>query len=212
MRARQREIRLVVIEGHVVPTRGSVTSPTIRTELAVMRVVLLMTGVAVCRRALEHIVDMALGARDLGVSARQLEGRQVVIEIGRGPACDRVAGGTILPKAAAVRIALFMAGEAVFGRRCEIRQRLRVVMASVAGEASVLPGERECKTGVSERLAKTVHSIMAAKTIRTVGDKVSLNEAGIDLSMTAGACLLIEGPDVSRMAILTHECRSIDVL
>lgn len=109
----------------------------VRAKLTLVRVVLFMTGVAVCRRTLEYIVRMTLRGGDPGVSARQLEGRHVVIEFGGGPAHDGVASGAILTKLTVVRIVLLVAGEAILWRRGEVRQRERMVVALVAGNTGV---------------------------------------------------------------------------
>ena len=69
MCAGEREVRFVVIERHVIPTGGPVTCRTVRAKLAVVGVVLFVTGVAIRRRAFEDIVEVTLRARHIGVSA-----------------------------------------------------------------------------------------------------------------------------------------------
>ena len=121
-------------------------------------------------------------------------------------------GDAILTESAGVRIVLFMAGEAVFRRSCEVRQLERLVVAFVADNARMLSYQCESKTGVTESLAKPVHTIVTGQTIRTVGNYVSLHERDIDLTVTAYAGCLGKGLDIGRMAVLTGETCPIDVL
>ena len=120
-------------------------------------------------------------------------------------------GDAILTESAGVRIVLFMAGEAVFRCSCEVRQLERLVVAFVAGNARMLSGQRESKTGVTESLAKPVHTIVTGQTIRTVCHNMSLHECDIDLTVTAYAGCLGKGLDVGRMAVLTGKPCPIDV-
>jgi len=54
----------------------------------------LVARVAVCWRTRKHVIDVALGARDIHVRARERERGVVVIECGAGPRCSRVARPT----------------------------------------------------------------------------------------------------------------------
>ena len=59
MRPSQREGGLVVIEGHIAPTRGRMALPAVRPKLTLMIILRGMTGIAVLRRALEISIRMA---------------------------------------------------------------------------------------------------------------------------------------------------------
>ena len=86
MRARQRKAGQVVVEGRAFPIIRSVTATAVCAELAVVFVILLMTGITIGRCTLENIVNVALLAFGFGVFAFEFESRKVVIEIRRLPA------------------------------------------------------------------------------------------------------------------------------
>lgn len=73
MPAGQREAGAVVIKIYVVPTGGIMAERTIVTVLAAVGILLLVTGIAVCRRTLENFVDMTGLAGNLLVLAFQFE-------------------------------------------------------------------------------------------------------------------------------------------
>ena len=158
----ERELRLVVVKGNIVPACGFVTRRTVRAKLPTMRVVLFMARAAVCRGAFEHAVYVTLRAGNTGVGAGQREGCQIVVE-GRGfPPGGRVAGGAIAAKLTRVGIVLLVAGVTVLRSRGEIRQCQGTAMALVAGNAGVLPRQREGEAAVIEGLAEPVQPIVTA--------------------------------------------------
>ncbi len=57
----------VVIESGRQPTIGRVASSTGSSEFAGVRIVFGMAGIAIGRRALENVIDMATGARNAGM-------------------------------------------------------------------------------------------------------------------------------------------------
>lgn len=211
MRAGERELGFVVIEGDVLPGCGSVTRSAVGAKLTLMRVVLYMTGAAIRRGPFEDIVHVTLRAGHVGVGAGELEGCLVVVELRGRPSGTRMAGGAILPKLTRVRIVLLVAGEAVFRRSCEVRQCKGMVVALVAGNVRVPSSQREGKTRMAESPGKAVHAIVTGKTIRAIGNQVGLRERQIDLTMATHAGLLIECLDVERMTILAGEGRAVDV-
>ena len=135
-----------------------------------------------------------------------------MIEFRRCPSFGRVTRDAILTEPADMWIVLFVAGEAVFPCSCEVHQLERLVVAFVAGNARMLTCQRESKTGVTESLAEPIHAIVTGQTTRTVGHNVCLNERYIDLTVTVYAGCLVKCLDVGRMAVLTGEPCSIDVL
>ena len=70
----QRKSGTVVIKGHAIPAHWYMTGRTIRTEVATMCIVLLMTRITIRRCALKDTVLMAGFASHLRVGAFQLEG------------------------------------------------------------------------------------------------------------------------------------------
>jgi hypothetical protein len=69
MRSGQRKVRFIVIESHIIPTCGRMTGRTIIAKLALMRVALFMTRIAIHRRALENIVNMTRCTGNAGMSS-----------------------------------------------------------------------------------------------------------------------------------------------
>ena len=96
VRAGQFEGRKIMIKGGRLPGCGRVTGGTNLAKGSVM--LILVTGNTTRRRALEDIIDMALGAGHAGVRTSQLEGRNIMVERSRFPGCGGVAIGTNLAK------------------------------------------------------------------------------------------------------------------
>ena len=63
-----------VIEGGGSPGCGGVTGRAIRAVLAAVTVIAGMAGETICRRTLEHIIDVALGTGRAGMLSCQREG------------------------------------------------------------------------------------------------------------------------------------------
>ena len=110
MRARQREVALVMIEGDTVPIGGRVAGSTIRAETAAMLIVLGVAGITIRGRTFENIVLVAFLAIHLSMFPFQLERRQVVIELRGRPPGRSMACATVRAKLSLMRIILLMAG------------------------------------------------------------------------------------------------------
>ncbi len=102
----QREYGLVVIEGGRFPRICRMAGSAGCTELAAVRIVLCMAGVAVCRRVFKYQVGVTGGTCRLGMLPQQREGGLAVIEGGRLPGLRRVASSTGRPQLTGVRIIL----------------------------------------------------------------------------------------------------------
>ena len=74
MPARQREVGAAVVKGCVVPVTRVMAGCTICAELTVVLVILLMAGITISRRTLEHIIHMTAFAAHFPVPTLQLEG------------------------------------------------------------------------------------------------------------------------------------------
>jgi hypothetical protein len=72
--AGQNESSQVVIKNSRFPSGGVVTSGTIWPKTAIMNVPGSMTGIAVCRRALEHLIFMTAVTSQVDVFAFQFKG------------------------------------------------------------------------------------------------------------------------------------------
>jgi len=82
----QRELREIVIEVDMIPAGWVMTRRAIASILAAVRIILIVTGVAVSWRALIYVVDMTGCTGNFLVLSFELEGCQVVIELRRCPA------------------------------------------------------------------------------------------------------------------------------
>ncbi len=131
MGAGQWELRVVMVKGDMVPAGRVVADRAILAVLALMRILLLMAGVAVCGRPFEYLVNMTGVAGDSLVLPFQLEGCQVVIELGRCPAVLVMAVRTFGAKAASMRINLLVTGSTLLRCDREIAQAAGTGMALV---------------------------------------------------------------------------------
>jgi hypothetical protein len=98
-----------MVEGGREPAIDRVAGLAGSTKLAIVFIVLRVTGEAVSRGAFKNVIDVAAGARYAGMFAIQLEAGQVVVESGRKPAGSGMADTTIHAKLAVVGIVLLVA-------------------------------------------------------------------------------------------------------
>ena len=113
MPACKRKPAEVVIEICILPIGRVMAGGTVAPILAVMLIVLLVAGIAICRGANENLIDMAGFAGRLRMLAFQLESRQVVVELRRRPALDRMAVLAYRSQPALVRLHLGMTGKTI---------------------------------------------------------------------------------------------------
>lgn len=121
------------------PGTGGMAGLAIRSELAVVGVILLVAGITVAGSALENIVDMAAQASHIDMCAGQLEGEQVVVKTGWQPAICGVTGSAVCSVLAVVFIIFLVAGIAVCGRAGEDL----IDMATLAGHTGVFADQLE---------------------------------------------------------------------
>ena len=129
-----------------------------------MVIVLQMAGGASLRRALEHVVDVALGALDRLVLAHEFERCQIVIELCALPTVRGVALRAIGAEGAVVGVVFPVAIDA--GGRCarEVRRRPHLRVALAAGDLTVLAAQRKLQAIVIET-GKPIGPIVARQTI-----------------------------------------------
>jgi len=130
----QRESRDGMIEGSRFPTAGRMAGGTVRTEPAIVIVILPVAGIAVGASTLKDIVDMTVLTGDGVVFAGQFESEQIVIDSGWQPASGSVTGCAVCSELAVVFIIILMAGIAIAG--CALEDIID--MALIAGEIGVL--------------------------------------------------------------------------
>ncbi|OIN88161.1 MAG: hypothetical protein AUJ21_11330 [Anaerolineae bacterium CG1_02_58_13] len=141
MRARQLEGRKIMVKTGRLPGAGGMAGRTIRAELPLVIVVLLMTGIAILRRAFINAVLMATRASHAGMRARQLEGRKIMVKTGRLPGAGGMAGRAIRAELSLVVVVLLMTGIAILRRAFEDA----VHMTRLTRHINMRPGQREGK-------------------------------------------------------------------
>jgi hypothetical protein len=95
VQAGQGEGCLAVIEGHIFPAARIVALGAERAKLLVVSILCRVAREAILRRPLINFVRMAGGARHIYMQPRQLEIREIVIEMGGQPAICGMALRTI---------------------------------------------------------------------------------------------------------------------
>ena len=100
----QLESRQVVVKRRPGPTAGTVAAFAARPHPTLMLVIILVAGEAVRRRALINTIHMAARTSRANVRAAQLEGREVMVKIGRFPNPGHMAGIALLPQRSFMRI------------------------------------------------------------------------------------------------------------
>ena len=75
-----------MVKGRTLPIIRGVTTAAVCAELAVVFVILLMTGITIGGRAFENVIDVALLTLGFGMFAFEFESRKVVIELRGLPA------------------------------------------------------------------------------------------------------------------------------
>lgn len=87
----EREAIMVIIGQF--PAGGGMTEGTIRSKLPIVRIIPLVTGIAVGRCSFIEIIYMAIRAGHLSMLIFQFKSRQVMVEGSLLPALSRMAGG-----------------------------------------------------------------------------------------------------------------------
>ena len=164
VRACQWEITKIMVEIRITPIRGGMAGGAICPKPTLVCVVLLMTGEAIHRRALELTVYMAGLASHFCMFALQLECCEGVIERRRPPSIHRMACCTILPKATLMRLIVEVTGITILRSRRKVHQSSRVDMAPHTGNTDVSTGELERKHIVIKIRTKLIHTVMTVET------------------------------------------------
>ena len=119
MPACQREVGAAVVKGCVVPVTRAMAGCAVCAKLTVVFVILLVAGIAISRRAFEHIIHVTAFAAHFPVLTVQFESRQVMVKVCALPVLRRMTGFTLGSKTAIVLIILLVTGVAVAGRAFE---------------------------------------------------------------------------------------------
>jgi hypothetical protein len=105
-----RQWEAAMVEVGRFPGAGRVAGTAIGAILAVVVILLGMTGVTIGRSPLVNAIDMATGTICLGVCSGQFEGGGIMVESSRKPAIGCVTSRAAGAELAVVRIVLRMAG------------------------------------------------------------------------------------------------------
>ena len=135
-----------MVKGNRSPVGGSVTVTTLHAKIALMPVILRMTGITEGRGAAKYSFDMAALTKQRGVPASQLENKRIVVKGSRLPTCSRVTVTAQRTKITFMEIFCQMAGIAINGRIL----KYSIDMAVLAIQHVVLPGQFESKWIVVE--------------------------------------------------------------
>lgn len=192
MPARQRKIRLVMIEWRIRPTSCLVARAAFERETSGVGVILLMTisARAHCPHLWRSLVTLL--AIHIGVLTIQFEGGLVVVKRGGRPRVHAVTRQTVRAEATFVRFVLPMAGETVSRRGLQIRQRTRRGMAGVTIHIHMRAGQCKGDLAMIEVLVIGIHAVMTGEAVAAPGSQVSVGEVGIHPAMTIHTNLGIE--------------------
>jgi hypothetical protein len=164
--AEQREACQIVIKERCVFPNGLVVAiAALRTELAVMRIVVRMTGITAGQQfCLEYRLNMAIDAACFLMPAKQPVVRiRVMIEKRLGPGIARMAGVTLVAAVAVVLVILEMAG-----RACHIHLVLKWILGMAVAACQLGMFEEQLEigvTGVIETRVAPVGRVMAIFTL-----------------------------------------------
>lgn len=202
MCAGQWKLRVVMVKADMVPAGWVMADRAIGAILTAMRVLLFMTGVAICGRPFEYFVDMTGVTGGFLVLTFKLEGCQVVIELCRAPAVLTMTFRAPGTKAAFVRIILLVAGSAILGCDREIAQAAGAEMALITRDSNMFSFDPERELVVIKVFTEAIHSIVAIQAGRSIGKRMGCHKGSIPLAMAGGTDPGVKFGDVISVAIL----------
>ena len=205
MATREREIGLVMIEGDILPTDGLMAGGAVCAIFAAVLIVLLVAGIAVGWRADKNLIDVTRLTGCFRMLALQLERRQVVVELRRGPAFHQMAILTNRTQASLVRLHPGVTGITILAGHREVSQFTGIEMTLVTGQLDVPSLQLEGETTVIEWMAKTVQAVVAVEADSAICQGVGGHERRVDLTVAGVAAVQVEGIDFFRMAVLAGE-------
>jgi hypothetical protein len=168
-----------------------------------------MAGKTILRGAGIGIIRVTINTGDLGMFPFQLEGSQIVVELGWRPAFRGMAGSTIRSKAAVVRIITGVASKTIDRRSAQIGDVARIEMAGCACCTDVSAGQREGENIMGKVVPIAVNTIMAGKAIFPEREQVGGGKDDIKLLMTGLAYGRIKIRILCLVAICTGKRRTI---
>jgi hypothetical protein len=207
MTTRQREVAFVVVKRGIFPIGRGMASGAIGAELAVVFIVLFVAGVTIAGGAFVNPVLMAFFALRFGMLAFELEGGEIVIELGGSPAFCGMAFGAVHAETPFVRFLPAVTGEAVLRKRLQVCNGTRVEVTLCAVHRGMFPSQLEGELVVVEVISVAVCAIVAGETIRAEGKQMRLGEGNVHLTVAGLAGVGGEDRDVAVMTVITGEGR-----
>ena len=181
------ESKLGMIHFGRFPAIGCVTCSALRSELALMRVILGMAGTAVLRCAFEDTIDMTFLTGHCGMLAVKMEGKQGMIHLCVFPAFGSMAGCTIGSKLTVVMVILFMTGETRLGSGLQISKFAGVDMALGTSQRRVFADKIEWHFIMIKDRAMRINTVVTGHTVRAEGQEVFGGESHVHLQMAITA-------------------------
>ena len=172
------ESKLGMIHFGRFPAIGCVTCAALRSELALMRVILGMAGTAVLRSAFEDTVQMTGLALDFGMAAFQFECEQIMVKIRLIP----ISWGLTV-----VMVIFFMTGETRLGSGLQVSKFARVDMALGTSQRRVFANKVEWHFIMVKDRAMRINTVVTSHTVRAEGQEMFGGEGHVHLQMAIAA-------------------------
>jgi hypothetical protein len=205
MRAGQFESREIVVKSGRFPTTDLVTCAAVLTKLAVVGIILLVTGIAILGCAFKDVIFVTLITAHFGMFAFQLESRKIMIKIGGLPASGFMTGAALFAKLAFVSIVFLMACAAVYGQAFEIGRSLRIEVTLLANNALMFAFQLEGRLAVIKFFTDGFDAIVTSTAVSPIGPGVSRKKSTVNLLVTGAANRPVKMGDILAMTICTCE-------
>lgn len=181
------------------------TGTAVGAKTTQMDVIAGVAGEAVSGGGREDLIGVAGFTGHGSMFAEKFEDGLVMVKTDGSPAVNRMAVAAIGAQRAQVDIILSVAGNAVGGRRSQIRDGAGIRVACQAGGTDVLSGQWEWEKVVIEKAAVGVDPIVADQTAGPEGENMIGDEGGIHLLMAGLADGRVEGGEARSMAVSADE-------
>lgn len=163
MRASQRKVTQIMVEGGVMPIGWIMAGSAVRAILAIMFVVLLVAGKTICGRGFVLVIQMAGFTSHVRVFSLELECSQVVIELCGRPAIRSMTLTAIHSEATLVRVVVMVTGITILEGHCKVAKAARIEVALHTGKTFVFSCQLERRDIVVEILPEAVHAIVTVE-------------------------------------------------
>ncbi len=159
------------------------TSRAVCAELSIVFIILLMARVTILGRAFENIILMAGFTFYFCMFVCQFKRSQIVIKFCVTPIIRIMASRAIRAELTVVFIIFLMTRVTILRRRLQICIAARIEMTFCASHIGAFAIQSKRKTRVGEIAAKSIHAVMAGKTICPESQDVRRSESNIHLTV-----------------------------